>query len=100
MFLTAILIVEAILHGTIVGRFGLKGNEPPLVFGILYAALAAAAVAGAAFVTWAALVVAVVGTIALAANYRKIPHEKGTERLILGLNALLILYLLAAIFLR
>jgi len=98
MFLTAILAVEAILHWTIVGRYGLRGNAPPLVFGLLYAALAAASVTGAGFVPWAALVVAVVGTLGLVANYRKIAHPKGTEHATLALNALLILLLLAAIF--
>jgi hypothetical protein len=31
-----LLLGNAILHGVIIGRFGMKGNEPPAVFGILY----------------------------------------------------------------
>jgi len=41
--LAALLSVSAVLHGIIIGRFGLKGNEPPALFGALYAALAIAA---------------------------------------------------------
>jgi hypothetical protein len=41
-----LLLGNAVLHGVIVGRFGIKGNAPPAVFGLLYAGLALAAFLG------------------------------------------------------
>lgn len=31
--LTLVLLANAVLHGVVIGRFGIKGNEPPAVFG-------------------------------------------------------------------
>ena len=43
--LTVLLFTDTVLHGVIIGRFGVKGNEPPAVFGLVYAGLALAACA-------------------------------------------------------
>ena len=37
--LSLLLLGNAALHGVVVGRFGIKGNEPPAVFGIRIAPL-------------------------------------------------------------
>ena len=99
MVLVAILAVDAILHGLIVMRFGVKGNEPPLVFGLGYLALAVAAFYGVAGVLWAVLIVSVVGTIGLAVSLKRIAHETTIERVILGLNGVIILFAAYLLFL-
>jgi len=55
--LSLLLLVNAVLHGVIVGRFGIKGNVPPAVFGLLYAVLALAVFRGWTYGALATLVV-------------------------------------------
>lgn len=86
------LAVNAILHGAIVARFGVKGNEPPLAFGAAYAALALAVLFAVPYALWAALILPLVGIAGLAVAYNRIPHEKTIERVILALNGAIILF--------
>ena len=81
-FLSLLLLVNAVLHGVIVGRFGIKGNEPPAVFGFLYAALACVVFVGWTYGTLAALAVTVLGLVGLALNFRKLQHETTVEKII------------------
>ena len=77
-----LLLGNAVLHGVIVGRFGLEGNAPPAVFGILYAGLALAVFRGWADAPLVALVVTAVGLLGLALNFRKLQHETTVEKII------------------
>lgn len=81
-FLSVLLLGNAVLHGVIVGRFGLKGNAPPAVFGILYAGLAFAVFRGEAYAALAALVVTAVGLAGLALNFKKLQHETTIEQIV------------------
>ena len=81
-FLSLLLLVNAVLHGVIVVRFGIKGNEPPAVFGLLYAALALAVFLGWAHGTLATLIATTVGLIGLAVNFRKLQHDTTAEKII------------------
>lgn len=92
MIIVAALAVNVVLHATIIFRFGVKGNEPPLAFGVVYVALAAALALSLPYSLIATLVVAVIGTAGLAVSYKSIPHEKTVEKVILALNAAIILY--------
>ena len=82
MFLILLLLGNAALHGVIIGRFGIKGNVPPAVFGFLYAALALAIISGWPHGVLATLVVTAVGLVGLALNFRKLQHDKTVEKII------------------
>ena len=85
--LAVLLAVNAILHGVIIARFGVKGNEPPLVFGLAYAALTIAVFLAVPYAVWAVLIVTLVG---LTVAFKGITHEKSVERIIWVLNAVVI----------
>ena len=80
--LIVLLVLNAVLHGVIVGRFGIKGNEPPALFGVLYAALAIAAFLGWPHTTLATLIVTTIGLIGLGVNFKKLPHDTTIEKFI------------------
>ncbi len=92
--LAALLVLNAILHFAIVGRFGLNGNMPPLVFGIVYAVLAILSLLQVPNVAWIALIVAMVGTAALLMQFKNIKHETTIEKVILVVNAVIIVFFL------
>ena len=87
MLLTLLLVLNAVLHGVIVGRFGIKGNEPPALFGLIYAALAIAVYLGWSYGTIATLVVTAVGLLGLAVNFKKLQHETTVEKIIFVVGA-------------
>jgi hypothetical protein len=87
MLLALLLLANAVLHGIIVGRFGIKGNEPPAVFGGLYAGLSLAVFFGWAHALVAALIVTVVGLVGLAVNFKKLAHDPAVEKVIFGVGA-------------
>ena len=88
--LAVLLAVNAILHGVIIARFGVKGNEPPLVFGLAYAALTIAVFLAVPYAVWAVLIVTLVGLVGLTVAFKSITHEKSVERVIWVLNAVVI----------
>jgi hypothetical protein len=77
-----LLLGNAVLHGVIVGRFGLKENAPPAAFGLLYAGLALAVFRGWVHAALAALVVTAVGVVGLALNFKKLQHDTTVEKII------------------
>jgi hypothetical protein len=98
--LAALLAVNAVLHGMIIARFGVKGNEPPLAFGVAYAALSVAVFLATPYALWATLIVSVAGVVGLTAAYAKIPHEKSVERFCWALGAIIIMLTAYLLFLR
>ncbi|MBA3909573.1 MAG: hypothetical protein C0524_06720 [Rhodobacter sp.] len=98
--LAILLAVDAILHGVIIARFGVKGNEPPLVFGLAYAALTVAIFLGIPYALWAVLFVTLVGLVGLTVAYKNISHEKTVERVIWVLNVVIILFASFILFAR
>ena len=88
--LAVLLAVNAILHGVIIARFGVKGNEPPLVFGLAYVALTIAVFLAVPYAVWAVLIVTLVGLVGLTVAFKGITHEKSVERIIWVLNAVVI----------
>lgn len=89
--LAGLLAVDAILHGLIIQRFGLKGNEPPMIFGLVYAVLTIATGLAVPYVLWAVLGFSLVGNVALTVAFRQIAHERTLERIIWVLNLGIIL---------
>ena len=98
--LAALLAMNAVLHGIIVARFGVKGNEPPLVFGIAYASLAVAVFLAVPYALWATLLFSIVGVAGLTAAFSKIPHEKSLERLCWALGAIIIVFVAYLLLVR
>jgi len=80
--LSLLLLGNAVLHGIIIGRFGIKGNEPPALFGIVYAGLSLAVFLGWAHAPLAALVVTSVGLVGLAVNFKKLQHDTTVEKIV------------------
>ena len=81
--LSLLLLVNTALHGVIIGRFGIKGNGPPAVFGLLYAALALAVISGWPYGLEATLLVTAVGLVGLALNFKKLQHDPTVEKIII-----------------
>ena len=77
-----LLLCNAVLHGVIIGRFGIKGNEPPAVFGILYAGLALAVFRDWDYAVPATLAVTAVGLVGLALNFKKLQHDTTVEKIV------------------
>jgi hypothetical protein len=90
MLLGLLLVTNAVLHGVIVGRFGIKGNEPPAVFGLAYGGLALAAFVGWAHAPLAVLIVTTTGLLGLAVNFRKLQHEATVEKVIFVVGGALV----------
>jgi len=80
--LSLLLLGNAVLHGVIIGRFGIKGNIPPAVFGFLYVALALAVFSGWPYGALSTLVLTTVGLVGLALNFRKLQHDATIEKII------------------
>jgi hypothetical protein len=80
--LSLLLLSNAALHGIIIGRFGIKGNEPPAAFGAVYAVLSLAAFLGWSHAPLAALVVTAVGLVGLAVNFKKLQHDTTVEKIV------------------
>ena len=92
MILSLLLFINTVLHGIIIVRFGIKGNEPPAVFGILYAGLALAVFRGMDYAVVATMVVTAVGLVGLALNFSKLQHEKTIEKIIFIVGAAILAY--------
>lgn len=88
--LSLLVVVNAVLHGIIVWRFGIKGNEPPAIFGLIYSALAMATFSGWAHGAIATLVVTSIGLVGLALNFRKLQHDTTIEKIIFVLGLVII----------
>jgi hypothetical protein len=80
--LSLLLLTNTALHGAIVGRFGIKGNEPPAVFGLVYEGLALAAFRDWAHAPLAVLIVTAAGLLGLAVSFKKLQHDTTVEKII------------------
>jgi hypothetical protein len=99
-YLAAMLAINAILHGGIVARFGVKANEPPLIFGVVYVALGMAVLLTVPYALWATLILSLVGIVGLTVAFNRIPHDKTIERVIWVLDAAIILFAAYLLFVR
>lgn len=90
LILSLLLVANAALHGVIVWRFGIQGNEPPAIFSLIYSSLAMAAFSGWTYGAIATLLVTAVGLIGLTFNFRKLQHETTIEKIIFGFGLVII----------
>jgi hypothetical protein len=89
--LLVLLALNAILHGFIIARFGIRTNQPVFMFMLVYAALAIAVYLSVPNVLWAVLILTTIGTIGLTVTFNKITRDKRLEMVIWPLNIIIIL---------
>ena len=90
--IVGILAVNAILHGIVVARFGVRGNnEPFLVFALVDAALAVAVYLSVPYALWAVLILSIIGIVGLSVTFNKPVRDKTFDKMIWVLDAVTIL---------
>jgi hypothetical protein len=98
--LAALLVVNAVVHGLVVARFGIRqDNEPFFLFALVYAALAIAVFSAVPYALWAVLLLSLIGLIGLSVTFHKPVRGKSLDKLIWLLDVATILsagFLLAA----
>ena len=91
--LLTLLTTNAIVHGIVVARFGVRNNNQPfLIFAIVYAALAIAVYLSVPYALWMVLLLAVIGILGLSITFNKPVREKTLDKIIWLLDATVILY--------
>lgn len=90
IILTLLAALNAILHGALVYRFGLKGNEPFAVFTVVYVLLALALYFAVPYALWATLVLAVVGIVGLTVTFNKAARDKTLDYVIWVADAVVV----------
>ena len=90
--LLALLAVNALVHGIVVARFGVRNNNQPfLIFALVYAALAIAVYLSVPYALWAVLILAIVGIVGLTVTFNKPVRDKTLDKVIWLLDAVTIL---------
>ena len=91
--LLVLLAANAIVHGIVIARFGVRNNNQPfLVFALVYTALAIAVYLTVPYVLWAVLFLAVVGIVGLTVTFGKPVRDKTLDKVIWLLDTASILY--------
>jgi hypothetical protein len=91
--LLTLLTANAIVHGIVVARFGVRhNNQPFLLFAIVYAALAIAVYLFVPYALWMVVLLAVIGILGLSITFNKPIRDKTLDRIIWLLDATVILY--------
>lgn len=91
--LLTLLTTNAIVHGIVVARFGVRNNNQPfLLFAIVYAALAIAVYLSVPYTLWIILLLAVIGILGLSITFNKPVRDKTLDKIIWLLDATVILY--------
>ncbi len=91
--LLTLLAVNAIVHGIVVARFGIRNNNQPfLVFAFVDAALAIAVYLSVPYALWAVLLLALIGIVGLSITFNKPVRDKTLDKVIWLLDAATILY--------
>lgn len=91
--LLALLVVNAVVHGIVVARFGVHNNNQPfLVFMAVYAALATVVYLAIPHALWAVLVLATIGIVGLTVTFNKPVRDKTLDKVIWALDAARVLY--------
>ncbi|MEP6495344.1 MAG: hypothetical protein ABJF01_21840 [bacterium] len=90
--LLGLLFVNAMVHGSVVGRYGIRNNnEPFLVFTLVYAALAVAIFLSVPYALWAVLILSLFGLVGLTVTFNKPVRSKTLDKIIWVLDVATIL---------
>jgi len=91
--LLALLVANALVHGIVVARFGIRSNNQPFfVFMLVYAALAVAVYLSVPYSLWAVMLLAIIGIVGLTVTFNKPVRDKTLDKVIWLLDAASILY--------
>ena len=91
--LLTLLTTNAIVHGIVVARFGVRNNNQPfLLFAIVYAALAIAVYLFVPYALWMVVLLAVIGILGLSITFNKPVRDKTLDKIIWLLDATVVLY--------
>jgi len=91
--LLILLVTNAIVHGIVIARFGVRNNNQPfLIFAIVYAALAITVYLSVPYALWAVLLLAVIGILGLSITFNKPVRDKTLDKIIWLLDATVVLY--------
>lgn len=90
LLLVVLLALDAALHGAVIARFGIKGNEPFLIFAAIDAALALLVYFAVPYALLATLALSVFGIIGLTVTFNKVPRDKTLDRVIWAVDAAII----------
>lgn len=96
--LLALLVLNAVLHAVLIARFGTAGNQPFLVFAIVYAVLAVITWLAVPYALWAVLVLAVIGLVGLTVTFNKPIRDKTLDRIIWVADVAVVLWTLYLLF--
>lgn len=97
--LAILLLVDAVLHGIVILRYGSGDNNMPfLVFGIIDLALAVIVFLGVPYAVWAALVLSVIGIVGLTVTFNKPQRDKTVDRIIWAVDAAVIVCAIYLLF--
>jgi hypothetical protein len=101
-FLGLLLVLDAMLHGFLIYRFGIKdsANVPFLIFAVVDAILAIAVFLAMPYVLWATLVLSALGLVGLTATFSKPAHEKSLDRAIWVVDLVIVLFAIYLLFVR
>lgn len=92
LLLAALLAGNAVLHGVVIARFGLRNhNQPFAVFAAVDAALAVLILLSVPYAIWAVLVLSLVGLVGLTVTFNKPARAKTLDKAIWALDALTVL---------
>jgi hypothetical protein len=91
--LPAVLAANAIVHGIVVARFGMRNNnnQPFFVFMLVYAVLAVAVYYSMPYALWAVLLLASIGIVGLTLTFNKPVRDKTLDKVIWLLDAATVL---------
>jgi hypothetical protein len=85
--LAILLAVDALLHATLVWRFGIKQNEPFLIYVFVDAALAIIVFLLVPYALWAAFLLTAFGLVGLTVTFNKPQREKTLDKVIWVVDA-------------
>ena len=80
--LALFLAIDAVLHGVLVSRFGIKENMSFFVYAFIDAALAVAVFLNLPYVLWPALVLTVIGFVGLTVRFNQPKRDKTIDKAI------------------
>ena len=100
LLLAALLLLDTVLHGLVIARFGRAGNEPFLIFAVVYALLTLAVFFAAPFALWATLGLSLVGIVGLTATFNKVARDKSLDRAIWVVDAVVVACAATLLFVR
>jgi hypothetical protein len=90
--LLLLLAINAVLHGIVVVRYGVRNhNEPFLVFALVDAALAIAVALAVPNALWTVVLLSILGLVGLTVTFNKPVRTKTLDKLIWLLDAATIL---------